>query len=84
MSAYSFFIGWAIIFLLFWGGTKFEGTKTLIYYVLWLSIILAIVANYKQFTSLLGGVNESVGSNVTNNLNSTTSTTSIPITTSSF
>lgn len=52
-TAYSFFIGWFIIILLFYGSTKLEGTKTITYYILWLSVVLAIVTHYNTFTELI-------------------------------
>lgn len=54
-KAYSFFIGWFIIILLFYGSTKFEGTKTVTYYILWLAIVLTLVTHYDTFTALIQG-----------------------------
>lgn len=54
-SAYNFFIGWLIIIGLFWGSTKFEGTKTLTYYILWLAIILTLVTHADELNTLIQG-----------------------------
>lgn len=54
-NAYSFFIGWFIIIGMFWGSTRFEGTRTLTYYVLWLSIVLLLVTHSNEFGSLIRG-----------------------------
>ena len=54
-TAYSFFIGWGVIIALFWGGTKLESTKTIIYYVLWLSIVLLLVTHSQTITNIIQG-----------------------------
>lgn len=50
---YGFIIGWSIILVLFYGSTKFEGTRTLTYYVLWLAIVLTIITHSKELTTLI-------------------------------
>lgn len=52
-TAYSYFIGWFIIILLFYGSTKFEGTKTLTYYILWLAVVLTLLTHYNTFRELI-------------------------------
>lgn len=52
-SAYSFFIGWVIIVFLFYGSLAFEGTRTITYYVLWLSIVLTLVVHSDTLQGLL-------------------------------
>lgn len=54
-SAYNFFIGWFIILGLFYGSLKFEGTKTLTYYVLWLNIVLMLVTHSDTLKTLIEG-----------------------------
>lgn len=54
-TAYSFFIGWGVIIALFWGATKLEWSKTIIYYVLWLSIVLLIVTHSQNLQSIIAG-----------------------------
>jgi predicted aspartyl protease len=52
-SAFSFFIAWSLIVVLFWTGSRFEGTRTIEYYVLWLSVVLMLVTHYKELTTIL-------------------------------
>ena len=52
-SAFSFFLGWSVIIAMYWGFLKYEGTRTIIYYVAWLAVILTVVAHYKELQSIL-------------------------------
>lgn len=52
-SAYYFFIGWSIILIAFFGMNKFEGTRTILYYLLWLLVVLDIVTHYKELEDIL-------------------------------
>ena len=54
-SAYSFFIGWGIIIGLFYGSLAFEGTRTITYYTLWLSIVLMLVTHSDTLKGLIEG-----------------------------
>lgn len=54
-SAYSFFLGWLVIIVAFWAGLKLEGTKTIIYYVLWLTVVLTVVVHYQELTEIIRG-----------------------------
>jgi hypothetical protein len=52
-DAYYFFIGWLVILGMIAGGIRFEPTRVLIYYVLWLTIIFTVITNNKEFGKLL-------------------------------
>jgi len=52
---YGFVVGWGIILALFIGSTRYEGTRTLTYYVLWLAIVLVLVTHAPELTTLLQG-----------------------------
>lgn len=57
--AYYFFISWIGILIAFWGATKFEGTRTIIYYLLILLIVLDLVSHSTEINDILraGGLN---------------------------
>lgn len=44
-----FVAGWGAILFSIWGMSKFEGTRTLLYYLFWLGIVLDIVTHYEFF-----------------------------------
>jgi hypothetical protein len=52
-SAYYFFVGWSLILLAFFGMNKFEGTRTVLYYLLWLLVVFDIVSHYAEIQSIL-------------------------------
>lgn len=52
-SAYYFFIGWSIILIAFFSMLQFEGTRTLLYYLLWLLVVFDIVSHYSQIQDFL-------------------------------
>lgn len=54
-SGYTFFIGWGIIGALFYGGVRFESSRTIIYYILWLSIVLMLVTHAPQLSQFIQG-----------------------------
>lgn len=54
-TAFSFFIGWSVIIVAFWGATKFEGSKTVLYFTLWLAVLLTIVAHYQEIIQIVTG-----------------------------
>ena len=50
-SVQYFFGGWLVILVTIWVMSKFEGTKTLLYYLFWLGIVLDIVVHYDILVS---------------------------------
>lgn len=52
-QAFYFFLGWLIIILGFWGMTKFEGTRTILYYMLILLIVLDLVTHSTEIANIL-------------------------------
>ena len=52
---YTFMIGWIVIIVVFYGSTKFEGTRTITYYVLWLAIVLTVITHSNELTTLIQG-----------------------------
>lgn len=48
MGVYKFFIGWLLIIGLFYGLSKFETGQKILYYMLWLSVILVLVAYQEE------------------------------------
>lgn len=52
---YPFVVGWGIILALFVGSTRYEGTRTITYYVLWLAIVLTLVTHANELTTLIQG-----------------------------
>lgn len=52
---YTWVVGWTIILALFIGSTRYEGSRTITYYVLWLSIVLILVTHAGELTTLLRG-----------------------------
>ncbi len=52
-SAYYFFIAWFFILLGFWAMLKSEGTRTILYYLILLAIVLDLVINAQQIQTWL-------------------------------
>lgn len=52
-SAYYFFIAWFFILLGFWAMLKSEGTRTILYYLIILAIVLDLIINAKQIQTWL-------------------------------
>lgn len=52
-SAYYFFIGWFLILGSLWLMAKAEGTRTLVYYILVLAIVLDLVTHYAEINGIL-------------------------------
>jgi nucleoside recognition membrane protein YjiH len=49
-----FLIKWLILVLLFVVMGKFEGTRTILYYTLWLTIVLLLIASSDEISAALG------------------------------
>lgn len=78
-SAYSFFIGWGIILGLFYGSLKFEGTRTLTYYALWLNIALLLVTHSSTLQSLIEGAVPAQPTQSDNSVQQTSGVQNIPV-----
>lgn len=52
-SAYYFFIGWFLVLGSIWGLSKFEGGRTVIYYLLILAIALDLVTHSTEIANIL-------------------------------
>lgn len=47
-STQYFFGGWAVVLLTIWIMAKFEGTRSLLYYLFWLGIVLDVVSHSEE------------------------------------
>lgn len=65
-SAYYFFIGWGIIIFAFFGLNKFEGTRTILYYMIWLLVVLDVVTHYQDLKTILSNAGFETSSPQTN------------------
>jgi len=54
-TAFKFFAGWTLILVIGYMFTKLEGTRTILYYLLWLAVTFMLVTHYQDFKDLLGG-----------------------------
>lgn len=52
-TSYSFFVGWLLIIMAAFTMNTFEGTRTVLYYLLWLLVIFDIVSHYKDINMFL-------------------------------
>lgn len=52
MSAFNFFLGWAIVLVGVWAGLKYEGSRAAIYYLAWLATVLLLVSHYQEVSQL--------------------------------
>lgn len=52
-STQYFIAGWTIILGTIWIMSKFEGTKTLLYYLFWLGVVLDLVTHGQQISTWL-------------------------------
>lgn len=55
-TGYNFFLGWTFVLLLFWLGSRYEGSRTIIYYVAWLAVLLLIVTHYKAINLIFTNI----------------------------
>jgi hypothetical protein len=72
-SAYYYFVGWAVIFLAAWGMTKAEGTRTILYYLIILAIVLDLVTHAQELQDILSkaGFQTTIPNTNSNQLNTT-------------
>lgn len=61
-----FFGGWLIIFFSLWAMSKFEGTKTALYYLLWTGVVLDIVTHGQEIQTMFEKFNIIPNSGPTN------------------
>jgi hypothetical protein len=52
-SAYYFFVAWIIILGTGWAMTKAEGTRTILYYLIILAIVLDLVTHAQEIQDIL-------------------------------
>lgn len=55
-TGYDFFLGWSFVLLLFWLGSKFEGSRTIIYYIAWLTVALMVAVRYKDINTIFASI----------------------------
>jgi hypothetical protein len=54
-TSYGFFLGWSVLIIAFVLSMKFEGTKTIAYFILWLAVVLTLVAHYQELQTIVSG-----------------------------
>ncbi|HET7639230.1 MAG TPA: hypothetical protein VFK47_10885 [Ktedonobacteraceae bacterium] len=53
MTAYAFFVGWGIIIMAGWAMSKYDATKRIVYYSLWLAVFLVLLTRSKEISTFV-------------------------------
>ena len=52
-GVFAWFIAWAIILGVLYGLSRTRAGKTIVYYVLWLSVVFVVVSHYSAISGVL-------------------------------